>query len=240
MGSEAFGVHSDRGEGRGRRTVQGRADNHERSPGSDDGYLHHRPSREGPPGVVRRSPARAGQLLADHDVTATSKRVPPTRQGGRIVCRGLAHTFVNARTGESVPALDTVDLVIAPGEFVTVCGPSGCGKTTLLRAIAGLITPTQGQVSCDDVVVRGPGKDQSHRPRSGPTAGADGRGDGGSAVRVANGPGAPPRPRGSAVRAKTAAGADGTSAGPRLRPRGSVTGTPRGPHRIMPLLFVVP
>src|SRR2546421_2812404 len=28
--------------------------------------------------------------------------------------------------------------------------------------------------------------------------------------------------------------------GPRLRPRGSVTGTPRGPHRIMPLLFVVP
>jgi NitT/TauT family transport system ATP-binding protein len=110
--------------------------------------------------VVRRSPTRAGQLLADHDVTATSKRVPQTRQGGRIVCQGLAHTFVNARTGESVAALDTVDLVIEPGEFVTVCGPSGCGKTTLLRAIAGLIRPTQGQVSCDDVVVRGPGKDR--------------------------------------------------------------------------------
>src|SRR2546423_2052301 len=158
MGSEAFGVHSDRDEGRGGRTVQGRADHHERSASSDDGYLHHRPSREGPLGVVRRSAARVGQLLADHDVTATSKRVPPTRQGGRIVCQGLGHTFVSATTGESVPALGTVDLVIEPGEFVTVCGPSGCGKTTLLRAIAGLITPTQGQVLCDDVVVRGPGK----------------------------------------------------------------------------------
>ena len=68
--------------------------------------------------MVRRSAVRAGQLLADHDVTATSKRVPPTRQGGRIVCTGLAHTFVNARTGESVPALDPVDLVIEPGEHV--------------------------------------------------------------------------------------------------------------------------
>jgi len=110
--------------------------------------------------VVRRSVTPAGQLLADHDVTAPSKRVPPTRQGGRIVCKELAHTFVNVRTGESVPALDTIDLVIEPGEFVTVCGPSGCGKTTLLRAIAGLVTPTQGQVLCDDIVVRGPGKDR--------------------------------------------------------------------------------
>ena len=110
--------------------------------------------------MVRRSPTRAGQLLADDDVTATSKRVPQTQRGGRIVCKGLAHTFVNARTGESVPALGTVDLVIEPGEFVTVCGPSGCGKTTLLKAIAGLVRPTQGQVLCDDDVVRGPGKDR--------------------------------------------------------------------------------
>lgn len=93
-------------------------------------------------------------------MTATSKSVPRTRQGARIVCEGLAHDFVNARTGESVRALDEIDLVISSGEFVTVCGPSGCGKTTLLRAIAGLVKPTQGQVSCDDIVVRGPGKDR--------------------------------------------------------------------------------
>jgi NitT/TauT family transport system ATP-binding protein len=93
-------------------------------------------------------------------MTATSKSAQGTRRGGRIVCEGLAHDFVNARTGESVRALDEVDLVISSGEFVTVCGPSGCGKTTLLRAIAGLVTPTRGQVSCDDIVVRGPGKER--------------------------------------------------------------------------------
>jgi taurine transport system permease protein len=42
------------------------------------------------------------------------------------------------------------------------------------------------------------------------------------------------------VRAKIAAGAGGTPVGPRLRPRGSVTRAPRVPHRILPLLFVVP
>jgi NitT/TauT family transport system ATP-binding protein len=93
-------------------------------------------------------------------MTATSKGVTRTRQGGRIVCEELAHNFVNPRTGESVRALDEVDLVIESGEFLTVVGPSGCGKSTLLKAIAGLITPTHGQVSSDGIVVRGPGKDR--------------------------------------------------------------------------------
>src|SRR5262249_42824486 len=84
------------------------------------------------------------------------------------------------------------------------------------------------------------GHDQGHSSRSRPTAGADGRGDGGSAVRVAKGPGAPPRPRGSAVRTRIRAGADGTSAAPPLRPPRPVTRSRRVPYRILPLLFVVP
>jgi ABC-type sugar transport system ATPase subunit len=43
-------------------------------------------------------------------------------------------------------AVDKVDLEIGDGEFVCLLGPSGCGKTTSLRMIAGLETPTQGQV----------------------------------------------------------------------------------------------
>jgi NitT/TauT family transport system ATP-binding protein len=44
-------------------------------------------------------------------------------------------------------ALDPVDLVIRPGEFVTLLGPSGCGKSTLLKMIANLITPSDGRLA---------------------------------------------------------------------------------------------
>lgn len=49
----------------------------------------------------------------------------------------------------SVTALDDVSLSIRDGEFFTLVGPSGCGKTTLLRSIAGLETPSEGQVAID-------------------------------------------------------------------------------------------
>jgi len=48
-----------------------------------------------------------------------------------------------------VLAVDHVDLVIQPGEFVTLLGPSGCGKTTTLRMIAGLEVPTSGAIYLD-------------------------------------------------------------------------------------------
>jgi spermidine/putrescine transport system ATP-binding protein len=44
-------------------------------------------------------------------------------------------------------AVDSVNLRVAPGEFVAIMGPSGCGKTTLLRIIAGLETMTSGQLN---------------------------------------------------------------------------------------------
>src|SRR3569832_1314435 len=52
-------------------------------------------------------------------------------------------------------AVDRVDLAIGDGEFVCLLGPSGCGKTTSLRMIAGLETPTSGQVLIGDKDVTG-------------------------------------------------------------------------------------
>ncbi|MGH8423443.1 MAG: ATP-binding cassette domain-containing protein, partial [Pseudomonas fluorescens] len=43
-------------------------------------------------------------------------------------------------------ALNDISLDIRSGELVALLGPSGCGKTTLLRIIAGLETPDQGNI----------------------------------------------------------------------------------------------
>ncbi|MDB5524911.1 MAG: transporter, ATP-binding protein [Rhizobium sp.] len=48
-----------------------------------------------------------------------------------------------------VIGLDSIDLDIEPGEFLSLLGPSGCGKTTTLRVIAGFESPTSGAVKLD-------------------------------------------------------------------------------------------
>lgn len=47
----------------------------------------------------------------------------------------------------TVQAVDSVDLAIANGEFLSLIGPSGCGKSTLLRILAGLETASAGTLS---------------------------------------------------------------------------------------------
>ena len=52
-------------------------------------------------------------------------------------------------------ALKGVSLKAGRGDFVTLLGPSGCGKTTLLKVVAGFLTPTTGTVSIGDRDVTG-------------------------------------------------------------------------------------
>ncbi|MFV0308340.1 MAG: ABC transporter ATP-binding protein [Desertimonas sp.] len=56
----------------------------------------------------------------------------------------------NPGTPKQVDALVDIDLVVAPGEFVSLIGPSGCGKSTLLRLIADLIPVSAGEVLVND------------------------------------------------------------------------------------------
>ncbi|GAB6943777.1 glucose ABC transporter ATP-binding protein GlcV [Vulcanisaeta sp. JCM 14467] len=60
--------------------------------------------------------------------------------------------------GKNVVALDKVELEVRSGEFMVVMGPSGHGKTTLLRVVAGLEEPTDGEVWIGDTLVASPRK----------------------------------------------------------------------------------
>ena len=61
-----------------------------------------------------------------------------------LLVRGLRKSFESG--GEPVRALRGASLDLRRGEFVAVTGPSGCGKSTLLNVIAGVDTPTGGDV----------------------------------------------------------------------------------------------
>jgi multiple sugar transport system ATP-binding protein len=68
-----------------------------------------------------------------------------------VEVRGLKKHF---ETGD-VRAVDGVDIATGAGEYLVLLGPSGCGKTTLLRVIAGLEEPTEGEVLIGGNVVNG-------------------------------------------------------------------------------------
>jgi iron(III) transport system ATP-binding protein len=75
--------------------------------------------------------------------------------GNLLVPRLTAHNLT--KTFNGVPAVNQVSFAIPDGAFLALLGPSGCGKTTLLRIIAGLEHPDQGELCFDDVAVAGPG-----------------------------------------------------------------------------------
>jgi NitT/TauT family transport system ATP-binding protein len=61
-----------------------------------------------------------------------------------LVVHHLSTVFPDGNGG--LQALDDLSFSVYPEEFVCVLGPSGCGKTTLMRALSGLLPPTQGEI----------------------------------------------------------------------------------------------
>jgi len=59
---------------------------------------------------------------------------------------------------EDTSVFTNVNLEVAPGELIAVLGASGCGKTTLLRCIAGLMTPKSGEIVIGGELVASNGK----------------------------------------------------------------------------------
>jgi ABC-type sugar transport system ATPase subunit len=71
-----------------------------------------------------------------------------------VEARRLVKVYQGARN-RRVRALDGIDLTSGGGEYLVLLGPSGCGKTTLLRTIAGLEKPTEGEVYIDGQLMNG-------------------------------------------------------------------------------------
>lgn len=90
-------------------------------------------------------------------------RTVPVPSANRTETSGEPRTIVDVRhlsltfkaADKPVVALDDINLAIRSGDFVSLIGPSGCGKTTLLRAIADLEKPTDGEIRVDGMTPEG-------------------------------------------------------------------------------------
>ncbi|MFC3120571.1 peptidase domain-containing ABC transporter [Agaribacter flavus] len=73
---------------------------------------------------------------------------------GRVSTRQLTYVHDGARS----PLFENLNIDIEDGEHVVITGPSGVGKTTLIKLLAGVIEPTQGDILIDNVPLHSIGK----------------------------------------------------------------------------------
>jgi len=71
-----------------------------------------------------------------------------------IEMRGVSKTY-RTQDGD-VPSLRPIDFTVGEGEFVVIVGPSGCGKTTLLKMLAGLLPPSEGEIRVEGKAITKP------------------------------------------------------------------------------------
>ena len=91
-----------------------------------------------------------GERLADIALSAPEPRSPyaETRRERKPVSIEVRN--LRLRYSENDPwVLDGINFRVEPGESVAIVGSSGCGKTTLLKVLASLLQPTQGEVLVD-------------------------------------------------------------------------------------------
>ncbi len=74
-----------------------------------------------------------------------------------IALRNVRKTFDIGGTG----VLSDITLEVDEGEFACVLGPSGCGKTTLIKCIAGIDSPSSGEITAAGKRVQGPSPERS-------------------------------------------------------------------------------
>jgi putative ABC transport system ATP-binding protein len=83
-------------------------------------------------------------------MTATNEIAPPDARTG-IAARAVGLSKIYGEGDAAVRALDDVSVDFERARYTAIMGPSGSGKSTLLHCMAGLDTPTSGQVFIGDV-----------------------------------------------------------------------------------------
>ena len=78
---------------------------------------------------------------------------PASERDGTDVLEVTDLTRTYEHGGGAGVAIEGVSRSVAEGELVSIVGPSGCGKSTLLRCVAGLLTPTAGQIELNGSLV---------------------------------------------------------------------------------------
>lgn len=81
------------------------------------------------------------------------------------VVKKLAVSDLSFSYGEKAIIRD-LSFSVRQGEFVSILGPSGCGKSTLLNLLAGLLTPSAGEIRVDGAVIRGTSGHLAYMPQN--------------------------------------------------------------------------
>ncbi|MFZ4894871.1 ABC transporter ATP-binding protein [Plantibacter sp. Mn2098] len=88
-----------------------------------------------------------GEVMQEPDLEHNAGKRRVDRVNGAVELRDVGYRFERG----APPALDGIDLAIAPGETVAFVGPSGSGKSTLLNLVLGFLRPTSGHILLDGV-----------------------------------------------------------------------------------------
>lgn len=84
--------------------------------------------------------------IAPKGVQVAQASLSPSATRGAIAVRDLSFRY----PGSPLPLLSGIQFTVPKGSLTVLAGPSGCGKTTLLRLLAGLLTPESGQITRAD------------------------------------------------------------------------------------------
>lgn len=108
---------------------------------------------------MRQTRQKIGDIPVDNPagnpaVKLVSGQDNPAAGEPRIRLADISQVFQSADQ-ESVYAVDRISLSVPVGRFASIIGPSGCGKTTLFNIIAGLQTPSSGDVLVDGKPITG-------------------------------------------------------------------------------------